>query len=110
MPKQNKFKNKWNPQNRRFEPTFVNAQMNKTEVKEPELLGYLIYRPDTDEFFHSHTDNEAVTINAYTKESALAYLFTTEHFAYRTSTYLDVITEIVPLFDFGDKLGVLFSE
>lgn len=85
------------------------AQIYPGQVPEPEIIGWLIYRPDTQEFFHSHRSGVGYSSNAYTLEACFAYCFDTEKAAYRYSRNIDRKTDIVPLFDRGDKLVVLFS-
>lgn len=72
------------------------------------LMGFLIYRPDTDEFLFSHTSGLRINIARYVKEPALAYLFSTEQLAFRYSTFIDKETFIVKLYDLVDMLVVRF--
>jgi len=74
-----------------------------------EPLGWLIYRPDTEEFFLRHIEEPGLFANAFTKEPAFAYLYHSERLAFLCSSFIEQNTEIVPLFDIGDKLAVGFS-
>ena len=75
------------------------------------LIGWLIYRPDTEEFLYSHKAGIGYSAAAYVKNPGQGYLFDSERMAYRYATFIDKETEVVPLFDFGqDKLGVGFSK
>lgn len=84
--------------------------MNKTTVTENDIIGWLIYRPDTEEFVHSLKDTPEFTSTFYTTEPCFAFQYETEEIAFRASTAIDKPTEVVPLFDIGDKLAVGFSE
>jgi hypothetical protein len=77
---------------------------------EPELIGWVIYRQDTEEFFHSHNSSSGFRGDAYTKEPALAQCFNSESQAFRYSVFSNKPTKVLPLFDFGDKLGVVFDD
>lgn len=70
----------------------------------------MIYRPDTDEFLHSLQATLEFISTFYTTEPCLAFQYKTEEIAFRASTAIDKPTEVVPLFDIGDKLAVGFSE
>lgn len=74
-----------------------------------EIIGWLIYRSDTEEFLYSHCAGIGYSAAAYVKEPAFAYLFSSEHLAFKYSTFIDHETEVVSLFDIGDKLVVGFS-
>lgn len=87
-----------------------NAQFYPGQLQQPEIIGYVIYRPDTHEFFHSHQSVSGYSSNAYTLEAAYAYCFDSEKSAHRFSRHIDRKTEIVPLYDLGDKLAVVFNE
>lgn len=75
-----------------------------------ELIGWLIYRPDTDEFLHSFMVDDGYSIHSYVKEPCLAYRFFSESLAKFNAKHIDKQTEIVPLFDHNDKLIVGFSK
>lgn len=77
-------------------------------LTEDNLLGWLIYRPDTDEFLYSHRAGIGYTNTAYVKQPAFAYCFANEQLAFRYSTFIDMPTHIVRLHDFGDQLVVRF--
>ena len=73
-----------------------------------DVLGWLIYRPDTEEYLVSHKASIGHAVTGYAKNPEYAYCFGTERLAFRYSTFIDKPTEIVKLFDFGDKLVVCF--
>lgn len=85
------------------------TQNTLTCIPESELIGWLIYLPATEEFFHSHKFTKCISKNSYTKEASLAYCFGTEKMALLYSYFIDKSTEIVPLYDLGNKLVVLFK-
>jgi hypothetical protein len=82
---------------------------DRLSLNDDDLMGWLIYRSDTEEFLYSHKAGVGYTSAAYVKEPALAYLFDSERLAFRYSTFINKKTEVVPLFDIGDKLAVGFS-
>jgi hypothetical protein len=82
---------------------------NVTGINESQPLGWLIYRPDTKEFLHSHMIDPGRSVCAYVEEPANAYRFFSESLAFNFAKFIDKPTEIVPLFDLGDKLAVVFT-
>lgn len=82
--------------------------MNKCNVTKT-LLGWLLYRPDTEEFLVGIKADENSVVTLYTKEPILGYLYQSERLAFRASIFIDQIFEVVPLFDYGDKLAVAFN-
>jgi hypothetical protein len=78
-------------------------------INDNNLIGWLIYRPDTEEFLLKHTAGIGYSSAAYVKNPSSAYIFDSERLAKRYSKLIDKKTEVVPLFDFGDKLAVGFS-
>lgn len=78
-------------------------------INDNDLIGWLIYRPDTDEFLHSHKAGIGYTTTGYAKSPEDAFCFSSEKLAFKYSTFIDKKTEVVPLFDYGDKLAVGFS-
>ena len=83
---------------------------DRLSLTDDNLIGWLIYRSDTDEFLYSHKAGVGYSAAAYVKEPAIAYCFDTERMAFRYSTFIEKETEVVPLFDIGDKLIVGFSK
>jgi len=79
-------------------------------LSEENLLGWLIYRPDTDEFLHSHIACVGCTTARYVKTLEYAYCFSSEALAFRYSMFIDKPTDVVKLYDNGDKLVVLFDK
>lgn len=82
------------------------AENNLTSIAESELIGWLIYLPETKEFFHSQ---KSIKSFSTTKEASLACCFGSERLAFRYSIFIDKSTEIVPLYKFGKKLVVFFN-
>jgi len=81
----------------------------RLEQQAPDLIGWLIYRSDTDEFF-SLQALLGYSTRSYVKNPEFAFCFSTEQLAFRYSTFIEKETEVVPLFDLGgDKLAVGFS-
>jgi len=83
---------------------------NVTGINESQPVGWLIYLPDTADFLFSYMNYALGSSRSYVKEPANALMFNSERQAFRFSTFIDKNTEIVPLFDFGDKLAVVFSD
>jgi hypothetical protein len=79
------------------------------ELRKYDLIGYVIFRHDTEEFFHSHREAPGYSTNAWCLEPSFAYVFDSEKAAFRYSIYFDKPAEIVPIYDLGDKFGVGFS-
>lgn len=88
----------------------ITGGLSSLVLTDDELIGWLIYRSDTGEFFYSQQTAPGYTTNAYIAEPCFAYYFQTERQAFRFSTFIDKLTEIVPLFDHNDKLIVGFSK
>jgi|APLak6261658528_1056013.scaffolds.fasta_scaffold02971_2 hypothetical protein len=84
------------------------AQNNLTSSTEPELIGWLIYLPDTEEFFHSHQFTRCICINAYTKEPSLAFCFGSQQFAFCYSIFINKSTKIVSLYVCGNRFIVVY--
>lgn len=82
---------------------------NVTGINESQPVGWLIYRPDTKDFLHSHMIEPGGCVHAYVEEPAIAYRFFSKSLAFSFSKFIDKFTEIVPLFDLGDKLAVAFT-
>lgn len=84
--------------------------MKKSNVtkKLPAPIGWLIYRPDTEEFFLKHIEQPGLFANVFTKEPAFAYLYHSERLAFICTGFIDEITEVLPLFDYGYRLAVGF--
>lgn len=76
---------------------------------EPELIGFLIYRPDTQEFFRSGTFTTDRGLIGYAKEPAYAYQFQSNYAAYAVSFAISADTQILELYDLGDRLAVFFD-
>lgn len=84
--------------------------MNKSNVTDNGFVGWLIFRPDTEEFVFAQLFRDGATVTGYTKEPNLAYQYDSETLAFRASIFIDVQTDVVPLFDLGDTLAVGFKE
>lgn len=72
------------------------------------LVGYLIYRHETDDFLMTSVTTLYYNEATYTKSPESAYLFSSEKFA---SSFISVVkgkAQIVPLYDLGDRLAVGF--
>lgn len=78
-------------------------------LPESQCIGWLIYRPDTDEFFYSHQASPGYSGNAFVKEPSIAYCFDSERLAFNYSVHIDRPTQIVPLYDTGENLVVGFK-
>jgi len=75
---------------------------------EKKPIGFLIYRPDIEEFYHSYENSPDFFGCAFVKQPALAYCFNSESLARTVSLLISRPTEIVPLYDIGDQLAVVF--
>lgn len=64
-----------------------------------QLVGFVIYRPDTDEFLHSHKAGIGYSAAAYCKNPSYAYIFDSERLAHRYSTFLDIQSKVCPVFE-----------
>lgn len=67
-------------------------------------IGWLIYHPVTKEYVctHQHKPNSHTT--TYTKDASLAHCYASSFLAINDSLHIDVITEVVPAFEVGDKI------
>lgn len=82
---------------------------NVTGIEESQPVGWLIYRPDTEDFLHSYMVEPLHSVYAYVEEPANAYRFFSESLAFNFAKFIDYPTDIVPLFDLGDELAVVFT-
>jgi hypothetical protein len=78
-------------------------------LPESQCIGWLIYRPDSDEFFYSHKACPGYSGNVFVKEPAIAYCFDSERLAFNYSVHIEQSTQIVPLYDTGENLFVAFQ-
>lgn len=83
--------------------------MNKSNVTNNQV-GWLIFRPDTEEFVYAQRSQGSAFVTGYVKEPSLAFTYSSEQSAFRASTFIDKPTQVVPLFDCGDRLAVGFPE
>jgi len=72
-------------------------------------IGFLIYRPDIEEFYYSYQNSPDFFGCAYVKQPARAYCFNSESLARTVQLLIPRSTEIVPLYDIGGQLAVVFD-
>lgn len=82
---------------------------NVTGIDGSQPVGWLIYRPDTEDFLLSYIGHALGSSRAYVKEPDIALSFYSQSRALDFAKCIDKPTEIVPLFDLGDKLAVCFD-
>jgi len=87
-----------------------NRRVTLESLADKEIIGWLIYRPDTDEFLHSHEAGVGYSTERYVKNPCDAYLFKSEQLAFRYSTFINREMGVVPLLDNGnDSVVVAFD-
>lgn len=86
------------------------AQAIPRALRGDQLVGYLLYREDTEEFFHSSkVVVECFSACAWTSHPGVAHVFSTLQKAFSFSESLKNPTQAVPFYDTGDSFVVGFE-
>lgn len=85
------------------------AQAIPRELRDDQLVGYLLYREDTEEFLLSHNANADFSSYVWTLYPGIAYVWPTLQTAFNYSKFLDNPSKVVPFYDLGDKFLVVFG-
>jgi len=79
------------------------------KLSDDDMVGWLVYRPDTDEFLHSHREAHGYSTSAYVRNPSYAYRFNSACLAFNFAKFMDKVVEVVPLYDLGDRFAVGFE-
>jgi hypothetical protein len=86
---------------------FSGDDMNKRK-NTVKHLGFLIYKPSTDEYLKSLTVSSSSSLTNYSNDVNEAYLFVSEDFANMVSSKLHEKNIVVPIYDAKNKYLVAF--